>query len=401
MSLNKEDFQPAFTWCTLGILLFFVYIAAVSKMVDVRIDYPTHLRLARGITWEGLCHPIDFLKALSYPVWHILTWLTTNALGCKERTAASIVTAGSLVGTWAMVAWYLSRKHREVGKDIVPAASVCVMLAMPIWLPFFNPNITIGQGGPNLLHNPTNIMARFLAVPCFMWYVAIMDGIGKGTAVRMGVFKLMALSILLFLATLSKPSFLQMFLPAMLIFAVFKAVRHGMAAVKPIALVAVSFVPVAMLIVGQIWLVFYSPGPGPSSVGIAFLKVWSAGTPNVYVSLLLGNLFPSVVLLWAMTARKATTADTLAWIMYVVAVAQGLLLVENGPRCWHANFCWAHNLALFFIWFTAIDRFISLAGESKGTLQKWWFFGTSVALSLHIVSGLCYLWRVLVHGMWR
>lgn len=406
MNLDKEKFQSALAWCLLGILLFLVNVAAVLKLVD-GIDYPMHTRVAYGITWDGLCHPLDFLKVHCYPVWHILTWLTMNVLECKGRTAAAIVTAGCQVGAWASVAWYLSRKHGAVGKETLRVACVCVMFVMPIWLRFFNPNIMIGQGGPNLLHNPTNIMVRFLAIPCFIWCAAIMDSIGKGSAVRMGAFKMIALAALLLLATLSKPSFLQMFLPAMLILAVFKIMRYGRAAIKPICFVAVSFVPVVALIAWQAWLVFHASGPGPgdSGIGIAFLKVWSPGTPNVFVSLLLGNLFPLIVLIWAIAVRKATTADMLAWIMHGVAVAQAAFLYEKGGRIWHGNFFWAHNLALFFIWFTSIDRFISLAGESvkdtAGSGQKCWLLGASAVLSLHLVSGFCYLWRVLVHGMWR
>jgi hypothetical protein len=374
-------------------------------MIDVRIDYHTHLSMAQGITWDALRHPLDFLRANCYPVWHVLTWLAMNVFGCKGRTAVAIVTSGCLVGTWGCAAWYFSGKYRESGKDMVRAACTCLMMVMPIWLPFFNPNIVLGQGAPNLLHSPTNIMVKFLAFPCFLWYVAIMDGIGKDSALHMGVLKLAALSLLVFFANLSKPSFLQMFLPAMVVLSVFKILRHGMAALKPVAVVAASFVPVGALIAWQTWLALYSPGSGGAGIGIAFLKVWSAGTPNVFVSMLQGTLFPLTVLLWGLTARKTTTADMLAWIMYGVAVAQAAFLVETGWRIWHANFFWAHNLALFFIWFTAIDRFISLAGESvkaaAGRGQKWWLFCASAVFSLHLASGFCYLWRVLVHGMWR
>lgn len=405
MTMNKERVQSAIAWCGLGSLLFFIYAAAVLKLIDVPIDYHTHLSLAQGITWEALRHPLDFLKTNCYPVWHVLTWLAMNVLGCKGRTAVAIVTSGCLVGTWACAAWFFSRKYRESGRDMVRAACTCLVLVMPIWLPFFNPNIVLGQGAPNLLHSPTNVMVKFLAFPCFMWYAAIMDGIGKDSAMRMGVFKLAVLSLLVFFATLSKPSFLQMFLPAMVLLSLIKLVQYRVAAIKPIAVVAASFVPVGLLIVWQAWLALYSPGSGGTGIGIAFLKVWSTGTPNVFVSMLLGTLFPLTVLLWSLTARKATTADALAWIMYVVAVSQAAFLVETGWRVWHANFFWAHNLALFFIWFTAIDRFISLAGESfkgtAGSMQKWWLVVTSVVLLLHLVSGFCYLWRVLVHGMWR
>ena len=48
-----------------------------------------------------------------------------------------------------------------------------------------------------------------------------MDGIGRESAPRLGVCKFIALSLLVLLATLSKPSFVQVFFPAMFLLALF------------------------------------------------------------------------------------------------------------------------------------------------------------------------------------
>ena len=413
MKINKEKFHSALVWSAIGLLLFIVYGSAVLKMIDVPIDYPSHIRRAYGITWEALCHPLEFLKVNCYPVWHILTWLTMQIFECKGRSAAGVVTGGCIVIVWACAAIYLSKKYPNK-KDVVRAASIALLLASPIWLPFFNPKLVLGQCSPNLLHNPTNIIARTIAFPCFIWYAAIMDGIGKKSGTGHGAWRIIFLSLLLLLSALAKPSFVQMFLPAIFILAVCKIVQYKMAAIKPVALVAVSLIPVVVLIAWQTWLALYSYGAGAgvgagvgavdSGIGISFLTVWSAGSPNVLVSIFLANLFPLTVLLWSMAARKITTADVLSWIMYGVAVAEAAFLIEKGCRMWHANFFWAHNLALFFIWFTAIDKFILLTSEDTeetvGLKHKVWFYIAATAMSLHLVSGLCYLWRVMVHGVW-
>ena len=406
MNFDKGKILSAFVWSAVCILLFFVFVGGIVRGVDTQ-DYPIHIKIASGISMEGLLHPLTFLKENCYPVWHILARTLMKVFGCEGRTAAIVLTVGCLLGTWACAAFYFLRKYREYEWEVVLAACVLLILVMPIWLPFFNPNIMLGQGGPNLLHNPTFLMGRLFAFPCFLWYVAIMEGISKETALHMNACRFIALSVLLLLSTLSKPSFVQMFFPAMFILAGFKVIRHCKRMVYPIVVVAMSFIPTLLLIGLQTWFSFYSshigsPSVNESGIGIAFLKVWSLSSPNVFVSILLAIFFPLIVLLWSIWARKVSTADVLAWIMCGVAALQGGFMYEKGPRWMHGNLFWAWNLALFIVWFTSIDRLIMLTREYvNGNVtirQNCWFWCAIVALSLHLVSGICYLWRVLLWG---
>lgn len=404
---NWDKIGSALAWCASGIVLFFVAVAVTATIIYIRQDYPTHIRIASGITFKALCHPLTFLQANCYPVWHVLTWLSVKVLGCSGRSAAIGVSAGCFVATWACAAVYFSKKYSPKD-DLVRAACFCLVLVSPIWLPFFNPNMIMGQSSPNLLHNPTNLMVRAVAFPCFIWYAAIMDGIGKKTGFRLGAWKFTALSLLVLLSSLSKPSFVQVFLPAIFILAVIKVVQYRKAAILPVLIVGASVIPVALLMLMQAWVAFYAPHPGggpPSGVGIAFLKIWSPGTPNVALSMLLAIFFPLIVLLWSLTARKISTVDVLAWIMWGVGAAEAAFLFEKGRRMWHANFFWGYSLALFFLWFVALDKFISLTkehvGGAAGSKCKWWFYVAVPALLLHVASGVCYLWRILVYCKWR
>lgn len=405
MYVNKEKTYSALGWLTIGVLLFFVSAAAVLKMIDLRVDYPAHIEIVCKITWEALIHPMAFLEENCYPIWHILTWLTMRAFDCSVRSAAAVVTGGvCIVGTWAYAAVYFAKKCSKEETDVARVASVCLMLVAPIWLPFFNSDIMLGQGHPNLLHSPTHIMVKCVAFPCFVWYAAVMDGIGKSVSC-MGVFKFMALTLLMFLTTLSKPSFGQMFLPAIFLLAAFKVIKYKLAAIRPIATVSVSLVPSIFLMAFQSWVSFYSSHADASGAEIAPLKLWAHFSPNVFVSIMIAVLFPLIVLLWSLRESKVSTADVLAWVMCGMAATEGILLIEKGRRMYHGNFLWAWSLSLFFIWFTAIDRFILLAREHVKTTvdreRRWWFLIASAVLSLHVVSGLCYLWRVIVFGWWR
>ena len=406
---NWDKICPVLAWCASGIVLFFVAVAVTSTIIYIRQDYPLHIKVASGITFKALCHPLTFLQThYCYPVWHILTWLSMKVLGCSGRSAAIGVSAGCFVATWAYAAVYFSKKYSPKD-DLVRAACFCLILVSPIWLPFFNPNLMMGQSSPNLLHSPTNLMVRAVAFPCFIWYAAIMDGIGKKTGFRLSSWKFAALSLLVLLSSLSKPSFVQVFLPAIFILAVLKVVQYRKAAIVPVLIVGASVIPVVLLMALQAWVAFYAPHTGgggpPAGISVAFLKIWSPGTPSVTVSILLAIFFPLIVLLWSLAARKVSTSDVLAWIMWGVGVVEAAFLFERGRRMWHANFFWGYSLALFFLWFVALDRFISLTKEhvsgAVGSKYKWWFFVAVPALLLHVVSGVCYLWRVLVYCNWR
>ena len=407
METSKEQRKvfSALAWYAIGILLFFVSVAAVLKMIDLKVDFPAHTGVAAKITWEALRHPLTFFERNYYPVWHLLTWFTMNIFGCSVRSAAAAVTGGCIVGTWACAAFYFSRRYHDEEIDVARAASVLLMLVSPIWLPFFNPDILLGQGHPNLLHSPTHIMVRLTAFPCFACYAAVLDGIGRESASRIRVCKIIALSAFVLLATLSKPSFAQMFFPAIFLLVIFKIIKYRKIAILPSVAVLVSLAPVLLLMGFQAWLAFDSPNASDSGVDIAFLKMWARFSPNVFVSIMLAILFPLIVLLWSIRTRKVSTADVLAWTMCGVAATEAAFLIERGRRMWHGNLCWAWSLSLFFIWVVAIDRFILLTKEHvRKTIdleQSWWFWSAVVVLSLHLVSGLCYLWRVLAFGVWR
>ena len=214
MSFDKDKACSGLAWAAVGVLLFFVSVAAVVRLVDVRQDYAAHIMIAAKITLKSLAHPIAFLRENCYPVWHILTRFTMK-FGFGGRSAAAVVTGASILGVWIYAAHYFSRKYQEWNKDVARAASVVLILVAPIWLPFFNHNLIIGQGSPNMLHNPTHLMVRLVAFPCFMLCVAIMDGIGKKSATRLGAGRVIAFSLFVFLTALSKPSFVQMLFPAL------------------------------------------------------------------------------------------------------------------------------------------------------------------------------------------
>ena len=401
--MTKEKTYSAVSWAMVGVLLFIVASAAVANAVDIRVDYPQHIGIASKINLDGLCHPGTFLREHFYPIWHVLTRMAMTTFGISGRTAATAVTGGCVLGTWICAVVYFARRFSG-DKDLALLLSILLMLASPIYLPFFNRNLVIGQSHPNYLHNPTQLMVKVLAFPCFILYARLMDKIGKDEHFRFDAFKIVGISALLLLATLAKPSFIQIFLPSVVLLSVFKAIKHGRIAMRPILAFALSMCPSLFLMLWQAWIAFMSQGNGESGVEIAFLKLYRHYSPNCFVSVLLISLFPLIMLVWAIVRRRLIAMHGLAWLTYATGWLEGAFLIEKGRRMWHGNFTWGYALAAFFIWFVALDSYASLCTESQSNSngrERLWFWIATPILVLHIASGVCYLWRLLILNIWR
>ncbi len=384
------------TGALMGVLLFMVVAAAVTIMLGRNTDYHFHIRIASQITLNGLLHPVVFLKENCYPVWHVLTWLTMRVFGCKGGAAAAFVTGGCVLGTWLSVMVHFVRRHPDEDRFFLLAVGLLTMLAGPIYLFFFNARLVIGQWSPNLLHNPTHLMVRAVAVPCFLLYAATLERIGGTSCFRLGLRRFLALAAVFLLATLSKPSFIQTFIPALFLVFVYLAARRGRAAFKSLVLLGLTVFPAVAVCGFQFWSSFYSSNAGASGVEFAVLKVWSHHSPCVPVSWLLATAFPLVMAAWAVRARQFTLRDALAWLMLGFGLVEGVLLAEKGIRALHGNFLWGWVLGLFIVWLVAMDKFVSLARAHAAGGWRWWFRVAVSLLVAHGLSGGWYLWRFTV-----
>ena len=383
--------------CLVGGVLFAITVATV---VTVNGDYPFHIRVASAITVNGLLHPFEFLKGNCYPVWHVLTWLMMKAFGCEGRTAAAFVSGACVVLTWLFALCYYARRNAGEEKSLLLVASVFLMLAAPIYLSFFNVCLVYGQWSPNIYQNPTHLMVRAVSLPCFMLYAAEFERIDGGSVRRLGIMRFLALFVLVLLAALSKPSSIQVFVPAISLLLVYEAWKQGKSAIKPLSLLGLTLLPAVALCFLQFLVSFYGLQEGANGIEVAFLKAWSGYSPCVPVSWFLATAFPLVMAAWAVRARRFAVQDAMAWLMLAFGLIEGALFAEKGPRAMHGNFLWGWALGLFFVWLVAMEKFISLvrvnadSGCARGT--RWWFRAAAAVLSIHVLSGVWYLWRYIM-----
>ena len=78
--------------------------------------------------------------------------------------------------------------------------------------------------------------------------------------------------------------------------------------------------------------------------------------------------------------------------LFVVAMAEALLLVEGGDRLYHANLWWGPFICFWVLWLESVGIFLKQAlakPKSASTVL------CGVALGWHIISGVCYLVRLM------
>ena len=131
----------------------------------VGIDYPPHEQIAMSLTPAD---PVGLFKAHPEPLWHLQTCLVANLFRCRVEIAAGIV-SGLLVVLTYVIAYFAIRRtvpglesHEAAGLDLV------LHLVGPIYAWFFNKTPYLGQGSPNIWHNPTTIAVRPIALLTFV-----------------------------------------------------------------------------------------------------------------------------------------------------------------------------------------------------------------------------------------
>ena len=288
-------------------------------------------------------------------------------------------------------------------------AATALSFASAIYVPWFNAKPYLGQGSPNPWHNPTTLIVRPIGL------LIVMIVMGECLRVQRGgfrkknglrVWKGVLIAVLLLLSNLSKPSFVQIFYPAIfLLMFLWLFVYRGRNFPLGMQLL-VCCLPSCALMGAQFFSAFYS-GSNSDAAGVVFAPFKVAGlyTDNIAVSTLLVIAFPLLTCLFSIFRRTFDWTDFFAWLMLLVGMAEKFLLAESGSRMTHGNFNWGYILGLYFIWFSGIRLFTlwghSLnegAGGVKKAVSIMAFSLCGAVLGLHLLSGIYYLYYLIVLG---
>lgn len=422
--------------------LFALVYAVVFNFRSGDSDYIDHLVWAIGMSSDAVL--ASFYNG-SERLWHICVKLLFPALTNNMWTAAAIVTA-----TADCAAYFLVYKSLETAipekfpRWLLALLTVSVFIVNALMLP--GHSFYAGKGAINTWHNPTNIMVRPFAAAIFYMTVRIYNrrryGCHKALVLptedgrvfsfqgsffsqfRQPVYttaELILYPLCLLFSAYAKPSFLQFFAPAILIFLLIDVIRtRGMLLPFCIKL-AIAYLPAGYILLSQFFSFFGSAGitagaavqaatESASSAGVAIYFIQTSyASIGDFLSAFGGALreilllcaFPLFVLLTdarrafrSANARLGLTCVSIGWL-------ESLLLHETGSRAAHGNFLWGYYVSVWTLWCSAIGHFVLLLAEPEKTLRKKIICWGGLALLLwHLSCGIAYLVRILQTGQY-
>lgn len=424
-----------------GSLFALVYII-VFHFRSGDSDYIDHLLWALAMTPESIAS--SFFDG-SERLWHICVKLLFPAVTTNMWAAAAIVTAAADASAYFLVYKTLETAIPEkFPRWLLAVLTLSVFLVNALTLP--GQTFYSGKGAVNTWHNPTNIMVRPFAAAVFFMTVRIYnrrrynchrtlvfppeDGRPisfEGSFLhqfRQPVYtgaELVLYPVCLLLSTYAKPSFLQFFAPAILIFLLFDLIRsRGM--LFPFCLkLALAYLPAGLILLSQFSNFFGAAGissgtaaqaaatAASSASGVAlyfvqpsfdgFRELLAAIGSSLWETLFL-CAFPLFVLL--VDARRAfrCSACRLGFIGMIIARLEALFLHETGSRASHGNFLWGYYVSVWMLWCAAMGRFVQLLDDKTpiGRAVRW---GGSILLLWHLTGGIVYLIRILQTGLYH
>jgi hypothetical protein len=268
-------------------------------------------------------------------------------------------------------------------------------------VPFFNKEPFLGQGTPNIWHNPTTIAVRPIALLVFVLVSSIViqsrreefeNNIPAGKAVAAG--------ILLILSCLAKPSFVQVFYPAIFTLMVIWLIMYRGRNLKTALQLFLVCLPSLIVMILQFVNAFYSGSGKSGGLAIKPFVVAGARTRSIPISLLLLLAFPLLMLVITAVKKSLNWSDALAWLMLFWGLVWRLLLAEKGEREWHGNFSWGFMLASYLVWYCAVRNYLRhyFSEQMTGNKRGFGFVLATLVLALHLISGIYYIGYLVILG---
>ena len=380
------------------LLFYFAYKASYAG-----IDYEIHISKLEGFDFRQTA---AYLKEHQEPLWHLTVAAVRQLLGCTLQRAAGIASGGYFALMYLVSCRLIGLADAEIRKPMLAFLTFCLHIAAAIYVPFFNKTPYLGQGSPNVWHNPTTIGVKWAALLVFMLTAAeltrlVRERFEKNVRLVPAVF----IALLMVVSNLYKPSLVMVYYPAIFIVCLVWLVRFRGKNLKHCFELFLVCLPSLLLMIRQYLMSFGGDGSEGGGLVIAPFKVASIYTPSIAVSTLLLLAFPLYMLAVSLAEKKMDMADWFGWLMLLVGLAEKLLLAETGKRASHGNLAWGYLLAVYFVWFLAVRKFMALwqlrslyAVRLYRLRDHILCFGGTVLLTLHVLSGAYYLYYLIVLG---
>ena len=343
-------------------------------------------------------------------------WPVLAVIARKYRVAAITVSLFWCEALAGMLYLLIRRQLPPMvvwGDALAVALSWMMMIVAPIIaLASFDQRYYLGYIGLNVLHNPTMIVVKPLALLWFCWAVFTFPaderssaGIDPTSHDRRPTWPVIfGVALLAMLATLSKPSYTICILPAVSLCAAWRLLRGGR--VRWTVLFAGMIVPATAVL---LWQYHWQYNQAAHTINgktyrIVFhpLAAVSSWSQHVIWKGVLSVVFPATVAVIYAPETWRSVRLRLAWLVFAVASIQFYLIAEEGREA-DGNFTWGAQIALFILFAESVmlilrrDRlFATCAEKSKPRYAIPWRLALcTTAFACHVAAGIYYYHHVL------
>lgn len=409
MNVKKKDFAAAIIF---GIITAYIGFAIdKAELANIVSDYTGHVYVYLPMLLDKETF-LQGLGAAPYFLWHLVTIIGYKIFGIPLEYAAGYSNALFAVFTYITVYLFVSslykRAGREVRSSVIALISFGMCVLQPIVAGWSNVWIlSVAPITPNPVTNPTYMATRGFAVLAFGLIIDIWgkqendDYKGIFFKVENGLKRYyIALSIVLLLSVMAKPTFVEMFIPAVGIVMLARWIKRiakkdgsGKAYFKILVTTFLTAVPAIVVVFAQFLMYFIfggSYGEGGSVVITPFLRVWRMFTDNVGISIILALLFVMFVMLIRTVTFIDSNAGRLALVCFVVSFLQGAFLGES-TKLGHGDFMWPLMSAMFLLFLAALTTLI-VHGEKEDrpfagalTVTAWTIFALHVSCGVMLI----------------
>lgn len=393
------------------LLCFMTYFYVKNQMmIGDLVDYPTHAYVILGLfrspsPWEGW-------MAAPHCLWHLTVLFLFEVCRMPMVASAAYATCIYALLYYFILYWVICRVTEYAGRretalrGNVIAFSFCFVQALYFdWLDAGGQYL--GVFSPNPLHNPTQMCVQGFMILAFCLVLDLLSYENDRTYrpvffhVERGVGKYyVMLSAVLFLSTVMKPTFAEMFIPAVAFLMlgnwIARLIRREEAVLyfKKCLIMLLCALPALLYMLTQFLVFFFYEGAAYSEGGLIitkWLEVWKLFTDNVFLSVLLGMAFPIYILLLDVRFFIKSVPGRLALLGYGVSFLEAAILGEDGIRLGHGNFLWPLMSGMLLFWLVALLRLLILerTGEHTGFRRILLLFGWFLFFC-HLFCGLSY-----------
>lgn len=410
MKKEKNDLMIV---CIFGVLLaYFTYTYVLSALHTGLSDYSGHtyvyFPLYTRETW------IEGWMAAPYCMWHLTLMLFHYVFLIPVENAAAYTACVYTLFSYFTMYWIFQRITEAAGcRDSSARSSLlsfCMCMIQGLYLSWLDAGDRfLGMFSMNPIHNPTYMCMKGFSLICFCLICDIW-GKQKDENYRGIFFRVenglkryyIYLAVMLFLSVMAKPTFAEMFIPAVAFLMLGELIarlikKDGSAApyFRHCLITLCCAVPALLYILLQALVYFVlggSYGDGGSLIITRWLEVWHMYSQNVALSIGLGMAFPLFMLLINGKYFIKSDMGRLALVGYIVSFLEAALLGEGGPKLSHADFLWPIMSGMLFMFLVSVMRLLVLERKQADTRSRkvliasaWFLF------CIHIICGFLYL----------